>query len=54
MQRTVSSTRRSVSSFKQPVKATSSAELTLRPGAYDWQFVAVDGSISDAGDDVCR
>jgi len=28
--------------------------LTLRPGSYDWQFLAIDGSIPDSGHDICR
>ncbi len=29
-------------------------ELTLRDGAYDWRFVAEDGSVRDAGTQSCR
>lgn len=29
-------------------------KLTLRPGNYDWQFLAVDGSTPDSGHDTCR
>jgi 3',5'-cyclic AMP phosphodiesterase CpdA len=29
-------------------------KLTLLQGSYDWQFLAVDGSVPDAGHDVCR
>ena len=29
-------------------------KLTLRPGAYDWQFLAANGSVPDSGSDVCR
>ena len=29
-------------------------KLTLRPGGYDWQFNAVNGSVPDSGSDVCR
>jgi hypothetical protein len=29
-------------------------KLTLQPGSYDWQFVAVDGAIRDTGHDVCH
>jgi hypothetical protein len=29
-------------------------KLTLRPGNYDWQFLAVDGSTPDGGHDTCR
>jgi acid phosphatase type 7 len=29
-------------------------KLTLRSGSYDWQFLAIDGSIPDSGHDVCR
>ena len=28
--------------------------LTLGEGAYDWQFVDVDGQVRDSGSDVCR
>jgi hypothetical protein len=29
-------------------------KLTLRPGTYDWQFIAANSSQSDSGSDVCR
>lgn len=29
-------------------------KLTLRPGAYDWAFIAATGFTSDSGSDVCR
>ena len=29
-------------------------KLTLRPGAYDWQFIVPGGGIQDSGSDVCR
>ena len=29
-------------------------KLTLRSGAYDWQFIAANSSLSDSGSDVCR
>lgn len=29
-------------------------KLTLRQGSYDWQFLAIDGSVPDSGHDVCR
>jgi len=29
-------------------------KLTLQPGGYDWQFLAIDGSIRDSGHDACR
>ena len=29
-------------------------KLTLRPGAYDWEFIAANGSLPDSGSDVCR
>lgn len=29
-------------------------KLTLRAGAYEWQFLTVDGSVADAGSGVCR
>jgi calcineurin-like phosphoesterase family protein len=29
-------------------------KLTLRPGSYDWQFIAANSSQSDSGSDVCR
>ena len=29
-------------------------KLTLQPGSYDWQFLAIDGGIRDTGHDVCR
>ena len=29
-------------------------KLTLRPGSYDWQFLAIDGSTPDSGHDTCR
>ena len=30
------------------------ARLTLRPGQVDWEFLGIDGSISDRGLDTCR
>jgi hypothetical protein len=29
-------------------------KLTLLQGSYDWQFLATDGGVPDAGHDVCR
>ena len=29
-------------------------KLTLMQGSYEWQFLAVDGSVPDTGHDVCR
>lgn len=29
-------------------------KLTLRPGAYDWEFIVEDGSVWDSGSSVCQ
>jgi hypothetical protein len=29
-------------------------KLTLRPGSYDWAFIATTGATTDAGSDVCH
>jgi hypothetical protein len=29
-------------------------KLTLRPGTYDWQFIAANSGLSDSGSDSCR
>lgn len=29
-------------------------KLTLRSGSYDWQFIAIDGSVRDSGQAVCH
>jgi hypothetical protein len=45
---------RSQANIETYVSSFGILKLTLRQGSYDWQFLAVDGSVPDAGHDVCR